>query len=87
MGISYRKLASYNERDKRDVLEEGEVIWLKKKQKKAPKEYKNRPYIVRRGDSMYSIAQKYGIRLKSLYKKNRLSPDYQIRVGDQLKLR
>lgn len=86
-GISYRKLASYNERDKRDVLEEGEVIWLKKKQKKAPKEYKNRPHIVRRGDSMYSIAQKYGIRLKSLYKKNRLSPDYQIRVGDQLKLR
>ena len=32
IGISYRKLAKYNERDKRDPLEEGEVIWLKKKQ-------------------------------------------------------
>ena len=36
---------------------------------------------------MYTIAQKYGIRLESLYKMNHLSPDYQIRVGDALKLR
>ena len=36
---------------------------------------------------MYSIAQEYGIRLKSLYKMNKLKPDYEIRVGDALKLR
>ena len=36
---------------------------------------------------MYSIAQAHGIRLKSLYKMNHLSPDYEIRVGDALKLR
>ena len=36
---------------------------------------------------MYSIAQRYGIRLKSLYKLNRLTPDYTIQVGDQLRLR
>ena len=87
VGISYRKIASYNERDKRDQLEEGEIIWLAKKQKKAPKEYKNRQHIVRSGESMYSIAQKYGIRLKNLYKMNHLSPDYEIRVGDALRLR
>ena len=85
--ISYRKIARYNERDKNDPLSEGEVIWLKKKQKKAPKEYKNHLHYVRQGESMYSIAQKYGIRLKSLYKINKLSPDYDIRVGDALKLR
>jgi LysM repeat protein len=85
--ISYRKLARYNERDKRDTLEEGEIIWLKKKQTKAPKEYKNRPHIVRQGESMYSIAQQYGIRLKNLYKMNKLDPDYQIRVGVKLRLR
>ena len=84
---SYRKLAKYNERDKRDALEEGEIIWLKKKQTKAPKDYKGRLHYVRNGESMYSIAQKYGIRLKNLYKMNRLSPDYQIRVGDTLRLR
>jgi len=36
---------------------------------------------------MYTIAQLYGIRLKSLYKLNGLSPDYQIKVGDALRLR
>ena len=85
--ISYKKLAKYNERDKNDALDEGEIIWLKKKQTKAPKDYKGRLHYVRNGESMYSIAQKYGIRLKNLYKMNHLSPDYQIRVGDTLRLR
>ena len=85
--ISYKKIAKYNERDKRDMLEEGEIIWLKKKQTKAPKDYKGRLHYVKTGESMYSIAQKYGIRLKNLYKMNHLSPDYQIRVGDTLRLR
>ena len=87
IGISYRKIAKYNERDKHDRLEEGEIIWLKKKQTKAPKDYKGRLHYVKAGESMYSIAQKYGIRLKNLYKMNRLKPDYQIKVGDALRLR
>jgi len=87
IGISYRKIAKYNERDKKDALQEGEIIWLKKKQTKAPKEYKGRLHYVRQGESMYSIAQTYGIRLKSLYKLNRLSPDYDLRIGDALRLR
>lgn len=87
VGISYRKLAKYNERDKRDRLTEGEVIWLKKKQKKAPKDYKGRLHYVRQGESMYSIAQSYGIRLKNLYKMNHLSPNDDIHIGQGLKLR
>ena len=35
---------------------------------------------------MYSIAQFYGMKLKSLYKKNDLTPDYQIKVGDTLRV-
>ncbi len=85
--ISYKKIARYNERDRDDELTEGETIWLKKKQKKAPKEYKNRRHHVRSGESMYSIAQHYGIRLSSLYKMNHLKPDYTLRVGDQLRVR
>ena len=84
--LSYRKIAKYNERNKNDVLQPGEVIYLKKKQKHADKAYKGRPHIVRPNDSMYSIAQFYGIRLKSLYKMNHLSPDYQLRVGDVLRV-
>ncbi|MBQ7422636.1 MAG: glucosaminidase domain-containing protein [Prevotella sp.] len=86
VGISYRKLAEYNEHNKGDVLEEGEVVYLKKKQKKADKSYKNRPHVVRAGESMHSISQLYGIRLESLYKKNNLLPDYQIKVGDRLRV-
>ena len=87
VGISYRKLAKYNERDKKDVLEEGEIVWLKKKQNKAPKDYKGRLHYVKSGESMYSISQRYGIKLKKLYKLNDLPPYYQIRVGDALRLR
>lgn len=87
IGISYRKIAKYNERESNDQLAEGEVVWLKKKQKRAPKEYKDHLHYVRRGESMYTIAQSYGIRLKSLYKMNHLKPDYDIRVGDALRLR
>lgn len=87
IGISGRKIARYNERDYRDKLENNEIVWLKKKQKKADEAYKNRPHVVKEGESMYSIAQYYGIRLKSLYKMNRLEPDYQLKVGDKLRVR
>lgn len=87
LDVSYRKLASYNERKKNDLLEEGEIIWLQKKRRKAPKEFKNRPHRVEAGESMYSISQRYGIQLKSLYKLNDLSPNYVIRTGDRLRVR
>lgn len=87
LGLSYRKIAKYNERNKRDKLVVGETIYLKKKQKKADKAYKNRPHTVKPGESMYSIAQYYGMRVKSLYKKNGLSPDYVPKVGDKLRVR
>lgn len=84
--IGKRKLAKYNERSYKEELAAGDVIYLKKKRKKATKEYKNRPHIVQNDESMYLISQKYGIRLSSLYKKNHLSPDYQIKVGDKLRV-
>ncbi len=87
IGISYKKIASYNEREADDALVEGEIIWLKKKQKKAAKEYEELRHYVRAGESMYSISQKYGIRTKYLYKMNHLSADFDIRVGDALRLR
>lgn len=84
--LSYRKIAKYNERDKKDPLMEGEIIYLKKKQKKAPKQYKNHPHVVQPGESMYSISQRYGMRMKYLYKKNKLPLDYDLKVGDKLRV-
>ena len=86
VGISYRRLAKYNERDKDDVLESGDIIYLKKKRTNADKSFRDVPHVVKSGESMYLISQKYGIQLKSLYKKNGLTPDYQIKVGDKLRV-
>ncbi len=86
VGLSARKIAKYNERNKKDTLSPGEYVYLKKKRKKAEKKYKKRPHVVKAGESLYSIAQYYGVRTKSLYKKNNLSPDYQLRVGDRIKV-
>lgn len=87
VGISWKKLAKYNERDKNDILHKGDIIYLKKKRKKAPKQYKKRPHIVQAGESMYGISQKYGIRLKNLYKMNGLNPDFKIYPGARLRVR
>lgn len=82
--ISVGKLANYNERDKHERLIPGEYIWLKKKQKKGPKEFKKRPYYVRKSESLYDIAQRYGIRLKSLVKKNEKIAERGLRIGDEV---
>lgn len=87
LGVSARLLSKYNERDRNDILNEGDIIYLKKKNKKAPKIYKGRVHYVKQGESMYDISQLYCIRLKYLYKINHLPPYYQIRVGDALRLR
>lgn len=88
IGISGRKIAKWNERKYRDNLQVGEIIWLKKKRKRAPKQYKNHPHYVRPGDSLYDIAQFYGVRLKSLIKKNPqlARSQYQVHVGDEIRV-
>lgn len=87
MGISSRKLARYNERDRDTVLEEGDIVYLKKKRTRASKEYRRQPHVVKAGESLYSISQFYGIRLVSIYELNGLKRNYQIKVGDKLKVR
>ena len=85
-GISWKKLVSYNDLHREYTLEAGDIIYLKKKNKKAQKPYT--VHIVRDGDSMHSISQKYGIRLKNLYKMNRKDmEEYVPEVGDRLRLR
>ena len=84
-GISWKKLVKYNDLQKDYTLEEGDIIYLKEKKKKATKPYT--VYVVKDGDSMHAISQKYGIRLKNLYKMNRKEADYVPEVGDRLRLR
>ena len=83
--ISWKKLVKYNDLHKEYTLEVGDIIYLKEKRKKAAKPHT--VYIVKDGDSMHSISQKYGIRLKNLYKMNRKDAEYVPEVGDRLRLR
>lgn len=84
--ISQKKLRKYNDLYKGYALQVGDILYLEKKNKKARKE--NIVHVFRAGESMYGISQKYGIRLKNLYKLNKMDPeDPAPKVGTILRLR
>ena len=84
--ISQKKLRKYNDLYKGYALQVGDILYLEKKNKKADKEHI--VHVLRAGESMYSISQKYGIRLKNLYKMNKMDADDPApEVGTILRLR
>ncbi|MBR5541614.1 MAG: glucosaminidase domain-containing protein [Bacteroides sp.] len=86
LDISQSKLREYNDLYKGYALRVGDILYLEKKKKKADKEHI--VHVLRSGESMYSIAQKYGIRLKNLYKLNKMKADDPApKVGTILRLR
>ena len=83
-GVSKRKILKYNELPAQHELAAGDILYLERKQKHASREYKDKLIVVKSGDSYYSIAQRFGIRLKDLYKMNCLPPDAEIQEGQML---
>ena len=84
--ISQKKLRKYNDLYKGYALQVGDILYLEKKNKKADKEHI--VHVLRAGESMYSVSQKYGIRLKNLYKMNKMAADDPApEVGTILRLR
>ena len=86
IGVSARKLRKYNDiRNKREPVP-GEKIFTKKKKGKAAKGTEF--HTTANGESLYTISQKYGIRLMKLYD---LNPQYRsytkLKVGDIIRLR
>ena len=85
--LSQRKLRKYNEVDKDYELRPGDIVYIKKKQKKAHKSLKGKRHTIKAGESIYSIAQQYGMRVETLYKINRIPDNYTPSVGDTLLIR
>lgn len=86
MGISKKKIRKYNELPKDYKFQGGEIVYLEKKRSRATKDHIC--YTVRPGDSMYSISQKFGVRLSRLYKMNNMKPESPApKVGEVLRLR
>lgn len=88
LDISLKKLLSRNEAPSVSMpITPGTFIYLEKKKSSAAKIYKDKLHNVRAGESMYSISQLYGIRLKKLYRLNDMEPSQPLRAGMLLKVR
>ncbi len=87
-GLSLKHLYEYNDLPKDYWPTQGDILYMKKKQKSASKEFKKYPiHIVEVNQSMFDIAQLYGMRLENLYKLNKLDLNYTPQVGDILRIR
>lgn len=64
------QIYKYNDLSKKDVLQAGDVIYLEPKKNKS----KTEEHRVEKGETMHMISQKYGVKLKKLYKLNNILP-------------
>lgn len=87
-GVSLRKLYKYNDLPRDYSPTAGDIIYLQKKRKCASREFRKNPiHIVDVNQSLFDIAQLYGIRLESLCKLNGWSEPQAVQVGDILRIR
>jgi flagellum-specific peptidoglycan hydrolase FlgJ len=83
--VDPRLIYRYNDldRDKKTRFRPGQIIFLQPKKNKAQEEF----HTLARGESMYTVSQRYGIKLRMLYKKNHLTPGTEPAVGTKLWLK
>ena len=79
------ELPRYNDLETDFEVIPGQTLFLQPKRDKA--DVGNENYTTREGDSMLIVAQKYGIKLKSLYEMNRMDPGTEPAPGTKLWLR
>lgn len=82
-GVGVKRLLKYNERKVDAPPVKGEKIYLQPKRRWAQEKY----HEVKSGETLYSIAQHYGIKMKSICKRNRISVDESLKIGKTLKLK
>ncbi|MDN5215364.1 LysM peptidoglycan-binding domain-containing protein [Fulvivirgaceae bacterium BMA12] len=82
-GISTKKFRAYNDLSSFDRIIPGQVYYFKRKKTKARIHY----YGAKRNESLWSISQKFGIRLDKLLLKNRMLTENDLTPGRVLWLR
>lgn len=75
-----RQIYRWNDMPNGSEVHQGDIVYLKPKRRRGGTKY----HIVKEGESMYQISQMYGIKLKHLYKKNRMEPGSQPIPGQKL---
>src|ERR1041385_6096929 len=90
-GDTYRSLAKefdlmpwqilkYNDLKKTDRSNDGEIIFLKPKRGKAESAY----HIMQAGETLRDVSQKYAVKLKALYRYNRVEEGFQPSTGEKI---
>lgn len=79
------ELAKYNELKSDFIPIPGQILYLQPKRDKA--EAGNDFYTAVNGDTMYKIAQKFAVKLKSLYEMNRMTDGAECEPGSKIWLR
>jgi len=78
-----REILDFNDLDRAGGIQEGQVIYLEKKKRKAVQ----KRHVVGHNQTMWEISQVYGIRLDNLYRKNLLPEGFEPPAGKVLRLR
>ena len=81
--IDLSRFLKYNDIQITDPIIDGQVYYYKKKRAKAQAHY----YVAQPGETLWSISQKFGIRLKKLMVKNRMREEKELQAGRVLWLR
>jgi hypothetical protein len=81
--VSVRRLVNYNDFTYESIIQKGDIIYLQPKRNRGKQKY----HTVRPTESMHDVSQEYGIKLRKLYYRNRMSVGAQPETGDQLHLR
>jgi hypothetical protein len=79
------QLVSYNELQKDSKIVPGQILYIQPKRWSA--EIGSDFHFVKEGETMYSISQLYGMKLKKLYRKNRIEFGKEPETGQKLWLR
>lgn len=82
-GISIKRFRKFNDLKAGDKIQTGQFYYLQKKYRRA----RVHEHVLLAGENLWEISQRYGIRLKKLKQKNRLSSNEQPKPGRVLWLR
>ena len=85
--IRESRLRSYNEVDRHYRLKAGDRVFLNRKKPHVERSLRGTAHRIVAGQSMYDIAQMYGVKVEKLYKWNRLRDDYYPTEDDVLILK
>lgn len=84
-GKKPRDLLKYNELRHDVKLKEGQIIYIQPKRRRAARE--DAYHIVKPGETMYDISQRFAVKLRHLYRRNDFKIGQQPKVGSKLELR